>query len=804
MEVISRLRYASSFESAGSSSAAVDLQLPAELPRRKNLFRHQKNWFAALRDTILFLSEHVERHRLASAFGKWRTQFTSLYGEIWDRPRLRRHGREIASSWGFSAQPSALIFALQTSYSLLARAIVVQYLLQQRGTRLTYSTAEFIHLLSDEAFYRREWGIRNFLPALWDEEIVERARTNRKQFESAFMPLVEYAGEIVSVISQTDWQNTLTHLYEAIVPRPIRHDLGEYFTPYWLAQKTIAASGFCGEHDKKVFDPGCGSGSFLLAAAEAKFERERNFSTAGLENILSSIIGCDLNPLCVLSARLNWLWWLATRFAHRQSEVELPVFQYDTVFNTPLGNTAPQVLSHHLPNGCDYLVGNPPWISWNALPSSYREKLEKELLPKYNLFDFRGLEARLGHSNDDYLSTFSFITIHQYLREGGICSFLIKQPLLMNVAGKTFRHFEVRHQADGVIPLRVVKVADLRGLKPFGVANETAILVMEKGVKTTYPVDYEIWSKRNGHVEIRLQRAQPADHADSTSPWVILTDELRATKFLEGNSPYEIRHGIKHDAAGILIVRLVEQRNGHLLIELAGGRSRNSAEPSLVEPDWIYPFLQPRHLKSWGIDDHGYFLMPQRKAGENNEAEIASDYPLTYSYLKRFEPQFAARRSKVFTNKPFYGLFGLGEYTHARYKVCWVGLGFQPTFVVAEQMNDPMLGAKPVIPDGTLYFIPCADRDEAHFVCALLNSDLVRTFLSARSGKSKRGLSQKIVEQLALPLFNRGDARHEYLSKVSMNMHEAFRNEAKISLPNDFEKVVREVFQTNRVANSQN
>ncbi|MCW3134068.1 MAG: hypothetical protein N2V78_07070 [Methanophagales archaeon] len=50
-----------------------------------------------------------------------------------------------------------------------------------------------------------------------------------------------------------------------------------------------------------------------------------------------------------------------------------------------------------------------------------------------------------------------------------------------------------------------------------------------------------------------------------------------------------------------------------------------------------------------------------------------------------------------------------------------------------------MLGDKLPIPDGTIYFILLDRKEEAHFVCAVLNSERVHKFLSARSGTSKRG-----------------------------------------------------------------
>jgi hypothetical protein len=115
-----------------------------------------------------------------------------------------------------------------------------------------------------------------------------------------------------------------------------------------------------------------------------------------------------------------------------------------------------------------------------------------------------------------------------------------------------------------------------------------------------------------------------------------------------------------------------------------------------------------------------------------------------------------------------------------------------------EDLRDPLLGRKTVVPDGTIYFMPFADQAEAHFVCALLNSPLVCKFLSARSGKSKRGLSKKVVEQLALPQFNPRDERHIYLAKASWQWHERFRRKIVADdVPADFEKVVEEVFQNN-------
>ena len=763
-----------------TTTPSTTFALPSR--RQKRLWQ-RRQFFSVLRDAVDSLATSLASPQGAKAFEKWQASVASLYGEIFARPRMRDHCLAYARQLEIAATSTELVFALHTIYSLLSRAVTVQHLISPyRHAHL--SPEEFFRTLADPEFYRHEFGVRNFLPALWDEEIVEFVSSH-----GALLKLMEFSNHISGSLAAAGWQNVLAHLYQTIIPGSIRHDLGEFFTPDWLAGKTMAMAGFTGESGKIVFDPGCGAGIFLLIAAAKKLEKP-----APLNDLLASVIGCDLNPLSVLAARLNLLLLLAKNFALPLPEVEFPIFHYDAVFQTPLGNSTAVSFRQRLSNGCDYLVGNPPWISWNCLPPAYRKRLEKDLLAEYVLFDFHGQSARLGHGNDDYLATFTLVAVHRYLRQHGLCSFIIKQPLLTNVSGKTFRHFSIRHIAE-TIPLRVVKAVDLRALDPFGIANETAILVLEKGEKTSYPVEYEIWSRNNGQVETKAERAQPVHASDLTSPWVILSENWAATKFMEGHNPYEIRHGLKHDAADILIVDVVEKFHHYLRIKR---RSNVAAEIYEIEPDWVYPFLQPRQLQRWGISGYGYFVLPQRQAGEDNETELAAHFPLTHAFLKKFESHFFARRSKVFLNRPFYGLFGLGKYTVAPYKVCWVGLGFRSEFAVVETLEDSFLGRKTAIPDGTIYFVPFAGRDEAHFVCALLNAPVVGKFLSARSGKSKRGLSKKVVEQLALPKFNREDERHVYLAEVSIRLHGAFRQ--KILAPDfsaDFEKIVLEVFTNN-------
>ncbi len=61
----------------------------------------------------------------------------------------------------------------------------------------------------------------------------------------------------------------LKPLYESLFPRAVRHALGEYYTPHWLAEHVLDQVGYHGQAGARLLDPTCGSGTFLLAALAA-------------------------------------------------------------------------------------------------------------------------------------------------------------------------------------------------------------------------------------------------------------------------------------------------------------------------------------------------------------------------------------------------------------------------------------------------------------------------------------------------------------------------------------------------------
>jgi len=106
-----------------------------------------------------------------------------------------------------------------------------------------------------------------------------------------------------------------------------RHDLGEYYTPDWLAELTLERMGY---HGGSLLDPSCGSGTFLMCAIRCL--RGAGYKKTKLVDAVShDLAGIDVHPLAVLMAKANLLLALGTDARGYKGQLRLPIFMADTL-----------------------------------------------------------------------------------------------------------------------------------------------------------------------------------------------------------------------------------------------------------------------------------------------------------------------------------------------------------------------------------------------------------------------------------------------------------------------------------------
>ncbi|MDS0260915.1 SAM-dependent methyltransferase [Haloarcula sp. S1CR25-12] len=564
-----------------------------------------------------------------------------------------------------------------------------------------------------------------------------------------------------TALSKDDLRNAdtefLRSLYETVFPREIRLALGEYYTPRGVAELAVDAMEVADMASASFLDPGCGSGVFTavcidrkIAAMEATHEPDEILSS-----VTASVFGMDLNPVAVKSTKLNYLLTLLPVIEEADAEtVEIPVFLTDAL---KLTRDEPMTVDGTaFEPSVTHLVGNPPWITWGRLSEDVKSQWRETYVDQLDLLPHDGAVSRLGHGNDDIAVPYIWVCVHHYLQENGQASFVLKRDIMKGPAGKLLRTLTVADR-----PLDVSHIHDFNKLQPFGdqVGANAAVYTLSADTEPTFPIDTTSWTADSavtdfattGAIRETLRAREttivPLDEDDSTSAWIRADAERGAL----GDCDQEIRHGVKDDAQDVFSI--------------------DREQLDTLEPDHVYPYIKSKHVVKYGLFGHELRLVPIRKANEDNEDELRSNSPKTYQYLADRREQLEDRASSWLEQGPFYNVFGLGDYTWADYKVVWCRLGFKPNFAVVSTVEDDDLGEKMVVPGDHYMFIGTDCEEEAHFLCALLNSAIYQRSLKDIASEGKASLSKSVVSQLELPAWHETEESLR-LAELSMEAHD--------------------------------
>ena len=114
-------------------------------------------------------------------------------------------------------------------------------------------------------------------------------------------------------VARFDWMEAPTDvaaiLYETVIPPDERRQLGEYYTPDWLA-RAIVRETVTDPLGQYVLDPACGSGTFVAEAVTHFIEAANATSLdpkEALEWLRFSVAGIDVHPAAVRLARATWV-----------------------------------------------------------------------------------------------------------------------------------------------------------------------------------------------------------------------------------------------------------------------------------------------------------------------------------------------------------------------------------------------------------------------------------------------------------------------------------------------------------------
>jgi hypothetical protein len=595
-------------------------------------------------------------------FSQWKILFGEVCGYDVDNPSGKiKKLAEFYQVGVKNLKPAELLFAVHTYYALFMKLLASEIVaffhklptplqkMMQAGTSAKLRR-EVEDLEAGSIF--RHLNITNFLEgdlfawytSVWSEPIEKLVRDMVARLDN-------YNPGTLSE-DPAGSRDLLKKLYQQLFPKSVRHDLGEYYTPDWLAEHVLNELGYAGDPDKRLLDPACGSGTFLVMTINRIrqwYDQNREkcrFDEGELcRKILSSVIGFDLNPLAVMAARTNYL--IAIRdLIGRVDKVEIPIYlcdsimtpsEYGGLFAGALGKAKQlktasttfiipteiatnredlakyvEQLEFCIRNGYSSkefiqrcrderlsikenflhtelyrelvtldrankngvwariiknafaplfigkvhcVMGNPPWIGWETLPSEYR----RDSLPvwtKYGLIPETPKGNWYRVAKVDLAALFVYVCIDEYLEANGCLGFVLTQSVYKNVtAGKAFR----RSLLPKGEPFSVRRIDDMVALNPFeNASNRTTAMFFERSNNHTGEIPYFIWRKTQSlsledldfdqilKVTARSEgRALPENPTDISSPWIEpTTDKVdQGLSRLSRHSDYQAREG---------------------------------------------------------------------------------------------------------------------------------------------------------------------------------------------------------------------------------------------------------------------
>jgi len=217
---------------------------------------------------------------------------------------------------------------------MVAWAVLLRNLIEKMRRELVESVFE------EDIFY---WWIDDF--KLSDDEIF-----SAKKVDEYMLNFSRAVGQVLLTLYKFDFSeivgDPLGTLYQKYFDKETRKALGEFYTPREVVEYIIDAIGYRGKSiiEKRLLDPACGSGTFLVEALKRWLKEAENLGEEkGWDFVLDKlckefhIVGFDIHPFATLMAQIQFMLVLLPYYkkaidANKTFTLRrLPIFRTDSL-----------------------------------------------------------------------------------------------------------------------------------------------------------------------------------------------------------------------------------------------------------------------------------------------------------------------------------------------------------------------------------------------------------------------------------------------------------------------------------------
>lgn len=468
-----------------------------------------------------------------------------------------------------------------------------------------------------------------------------------------------------------------------------RREYGDFQTNDTLASKVTKYAFSKFQDFEFVLEPTCGKGSFILASIKHS-------------KSIKKIVGVEIYQPYVWETKFKILAYYLENEQNPKPDI-----------NIILGNAFDfrfDELAKSTKNFKTLIIGNPPWVTNSELGS-----IDSLNLPqKSNFKKHSGFDAITGKGNFDIGENISQKLLNCFQNHNGIFAFLIKNSVVKNL---------IQDQKRKYFRMGNCEQLNIDSKQEFDASVNACLFLTQLNNEPNFTCkEFDFYS-----LDLITTFGWYKDK------FVYSVKEYDKTSFIDGKSVFTWRSGVKHDCSKVMELQAV---NGHF--------KNGLGEEVNLEKNLVYGLLKSSDLKDHHTNTFRKLtIITQNKIGQETRY-IRESFPLTYHYLKSHKKFFEKRKSSIYKEKPDFSIFGIGDYSFAKFKVAISGLYKSTHFTLVEPNN-----SKPIMLDDTCYFIGFNKIEMAKIAHYLTNSELVQKFLkSIIFSDSKRSINKDILMRI--------------------------------------------------------
>jgi len=537
------------------------------------------------------------------------------------------------------------------------------------------------------------------------------------------------------------------HIYQELISATLRHSMGEFYTPSYLARKMIIKSYDLGE---KVLDPACGSGTFIIELI--KHITSKDTPLKNQISAINNIYGYDLNPFAVFISKINIFLLIKDLIPHCKINLELR----DSLFP-----------DENIDNKFDLIIGNPPWLTYSSL-----ESLEEQNKLKILVENLQIKPSPKNILNLDLSAVFFYQCRNLYLKNKGKIFFVITSGIITgshNDRFRTFRGFKNIKIWTFTKEIFNVGFICLFAIKDKLDGNKSREELEQREI----PVEHFDFKKSNSTfkiVKLKEDIYVPYTVVEKSRKFYVkklISKEIKNKMYPYAKSHYfDLFHkGADLNPRNLIFIKFKKKSNTLALINVDKKILKKAKSPwnkieyqnQIIEKKYIFKCAKSTELVKFNIFHTYNVFLPIEKYNLTWNPRSLSKYGS--SFYKLMNEKYLKYKKNTTKHKSLMeNLNRWGKLLNKRQFL---------DIKVVYNNSGSMLNAAVITGDyiitGDLSFLDTTNINEAYYLAAILNSPIFSEQIKIR--KSSRHIFKKALE-FPIEKYNENNKIHKNLSEI--------------------------------------